>query len=88
MMENTIVVDTVDYGGPNRSTCTPDIVLCKIQKVKNHEGGYDKKAKNSKKSIRNIKNSDAPTLKLATNGIDFLEMNLGHISVQLIFRRT
>ena len=36
------------------------------KKVKNHEGSYDKEAKKSKNSNRNIKNRDAPTLKLAT----------------------
>ena len=44
MMENTIGVYTVDSGRPRSSTCTPAIVPYKIQKVKNHEGSYDKKA--------------------------------------------
>ena len=68
MMDNTIGVDTVDYGIPSRSTYTPAIVPYKFQKVKNHEGIYNKKAKNPKTSSKNIKNSNAPTLKLATNG--------------------
>ena len=71
MRDNTIVVDTVDSGGLKRSTCTPDIVPCGIQKVKKHKGGYGKKAKKSKTSSRNIKNSDAPTLKLVTSGLEF-----------------
>ena len=71
MMENNLGGDTVDYGRPRSTTCTPYIVACTLIKVKKHEGSYDKKAKNSKKSNRNIKNRDAPTLKLATNGIEF-----------------
>ena len=72
MMENSIGGDTVDYGGPRSTTCTPSIVACTLIKVKKHEGSYDKKAKNSKKSNRNTKNRDAPTLKLATNGLEVL----------------
>ena len=64
MMENTVGVDTVDYGRPGMSTCMPYIVPCGLQKVKKNEGGYDKKAKKSKKSSRNIKNSDASALNL------------------------
>ena len=60
----------MDSGRPRRSTCTPAIVPCALKKVNNHEGSSDRKAKNSKKLNRNIKNSDAPTLKLATNGLD------------------
>ena len=48
IMENTIGMYTVDYGRPSRSTCTPYIVPSKLQKVKNHEGGYNIKAKNQK----------------------------------------
>ena len=48
VMDNTIRVDTLDYGKPRRSTFTPDLVPCKLQKIKNHEGSYDKKAKRSK----------------------------------------
>ena len=70
VMDNTIRVDTVDYGKPRRSTFTPDLVPCKLQKIKNHEGSYGKKAKRSKMSSRNIKNSDEPPLKLATNGLE------------------
>ena len=69
MMVNKIGVDTVDSWRLRRSTCTPDIVPCKLLKVEKHEGSYNIKAKNSKKSNRNIKNRDAPTLKLATNGL-------------------
>ena len=46
------------------------IVACTLLKVKKHEGSYDKKAKKIKKLNRNIKNRDAPTLKLATNGLE------------------
>ena len=70
MMENNIGGDTVDSGRPRRTTRTPFIVACTILKVKKHEGSYDRKAKKSKKSNRNIKNRDAPTLKLATNGLE------------------
>ena len=70
IMENTIGGDTVDYGRPRRSTCTTSIVACTLLKVKKHEGSYDRKAKKFKKSNSNIKNRDAPTLKLATNGIE------------------
>ena len=48
----------------------PAIVPCKILKVKNHEGSYTKKEKNPKKSNMNIKNRDAPTFKIATNGLE------------------
>ena len=48
MMEKNIEVDTIDYGRPRRSTCTPAIVTCNLQKIKNHEGRYDKKEKNQK----------------------------------------
>ena len=71
MMESTIGVNNMDSGRLKRSTCTPDIVPCGIQKVKKHKGGYGKKAKKSKTSSRNIKNSDAPTLKLVTSGLEF-----------------
>ena len=70
IMENNIGGDTVDSGRPRSSTCTPSIVACTLPKVKNHEGSYDRQAKKSKKSNRNIKNRDAPTLKLVTNGLD------------------
>ena len=70
IMDNTIGVDTVDYGMPSRSTCTPAIFPFTLLKVKKHESSYDRKAKKSKKSNRNIKNRDAPTLKLATNGLE------------------
>ena len=70
MMENTIGVDTVDYGRLRRSTCTPAIVACTLLKVKRSEGSYDRKAKKSKMSNRNIKNRDATTLKLATNELE------------------
>ena len=56
MMENTIRVNTVDYGIPRRSTWNPAIVACLVLKVKNHEESYDRKAKIFKKSSRNIKN--------------------------------
>ena len=49
VMDNTIVVDTVDYGRPRRSTCTPAIFPCTLLKVKKHEGSYDRKAKKFKK---------------------------------------
>ena len=42
----------------------------KLHKIKKYEGSYDKSQKNQKKSSRNIKNSDAPNLKLTTNGIE------------------
>ena len=45
MMDNTIGVDTVDSGGPRRSTCTPDIVPFTLLKVKKHEESYNRKAK-------------------------------------------
>ena len=64
MMYNTIGVDTVDFGRPRRSTYTPAIVNYKLQKVKKYEGNYNKKAKKSKNPNRNIKKSDAPTLKI------------------------
>ena len=70
MMNNTIGVGTTDSGKPRRSTCTPEILPCKVQKVKKREGSYDRKAKNPKKSYRNIKNSDVPTLKLETNELE------------------
>ena len=70
MMENKIGVDTVDCGIPRSSTFTPAISPCELQKVKKHEGSYNKMTKNSKKSSRNIKNRDARTLKLATNGLE------------------
>ena len=70
MMDNNIGGGNVDYGRPRRSACTPSIVTCTLLKVKNHEGSYNRKAKNLKKSNRNIKNRDAPTLKLATNGLE------------------
>ena len=70
MMENTIGVDNVDSGRSRRSTCTPAVVDCTLLKVKNHEGSYDRKSKNFKKSNRNIKNRDAPTLKHSTNGLE------------------
>ena len=38
----------------------------------NHEGSYDIMAKVIIKSNRNIKNRDAPTLKLANNGLEVL----------------
>ena len=69
IMENTIGVDNVEYGRPRRSTCTPSIIVCTLLKVKKHEGSYDRKGKQLKKSNRNIKNGDVPTLKLATNGL-------------------
>ena len=49
MMENTIGVDTMDYGRPRRSTCNPAIVPCTLLKVKKHEGSYHQKAKKIKK---------------------------------------
>ena len=70
MMENNIGGYTVDSGRPRRTICTPYIVFCTLFKVKKHEGSYDRKAKKSKKSNRNIKNRDAPTLKIATNGLE------------------
>ena len=69
MTENTISVETMYYGRPGRSTRTSAIVIFKFKKVKNNEGGYDKKSKESKNPNRNIKNRDAPTLKPATNGL-------------------
>ena len=69
MIENTIGVDNVDYMSPRRSICTPDIVHCDLQKVKKQKGGYEKKQQ-IKKSSRNIKNSNAPNLKLAANGVE------------------
>ena len=41
-----------------------------VSEGQNHEGSYDRKAKNSKKSNRNIKNRDAPNLKLANTGLE------------------
>ena len=70
MIEDTIGVDTVDYGGPRRSTCTPAIVACTLLKVKNIEGRYNRKTKKIKSSNRNIKTRDALTLKIATNGLE------------------
>ena len=67
--ENKIGVETVDSGRLRRSTCTPSIVPCKLQKVKQHEDRY-KKGKKNKKSNRNIKNRYEPTLKLTTNGLE------------------
>ena len=37
------------------------------------KGAKIERQKNSKKSNRNIKNRDAPTLKLATNGLEVFE---------------
>ena len=74
-MENTIGVNTVYYGSPRRSTCTADIVYCTLLKVKKNEGSYDRKAKNSKKSNMNIKNRDAPSLKITTNGLEVFVTN-------------
>ena len=71
MMENTIGVDTVDYGRPRRSTCTPTIVACTLLKVKIMKGDTIEREKNSKKSNRNIKYRDVSTSKLATNGLEF-----------------
>ena len=48
MMDNTIGVGKLYSGSPRRSIFTPDIVPCEIQKVKQHEGSYDKKAKKLK----------------------------------------
>ena len=70
MMDSTIGLNTVNSRRPRRSTYTPDIVPCKLQKVEKHEGSCNKKAKKPKKSNRNIKNRYAPTLKLATNGLE------------------
>ena len=70
MMENTLGVDTVDYGRPGRSACTPAIVPFTLLKLKNIEESYERKAKKIKNSNRNIKNRDAPTLKVATNGLE------------------
>ena len=36
MMDNTIGVETVDYGRPRMPTFTTAIVPCKLQKVKNN----------------------------------------------------
>ena len=49
IMDNTIGVDTVDYGMPRSSTCTTFIVPCTLLKVKKHEGSYNRKAKEPKK---------------------------------------
>ena len=53
-----------------RSTCTPDIFPCTLQKVKIMKVPTIERQKNSN---RNIKNRDAPTLKLATNGLEVFE---------------
>ena len=71
MVKNKIWGDTVGSGRPRRSTLTPSIVAYTLLKVKKHEGSYDRKAKKLKKSNRNTKNRDAPTLKHATNGLEF-----------------
>ena len=63
-------MDNVDSARPRRSTYTTDIVPYKLENFKNNEGSYCKKAKKIKNSIRNIKNSDTPTLKIATNGLE------------------
>ena len=70
MMDKTIGLENVDYGSPRRSTCNRAIVACTLMKVKKQEGSYDRKAKKSKNSNSNIKKRDAPTLKLATNGLE------------------
>ena len=70
MMDNNIGGYNVDSGRPRRSTCTPSIVACTLLKVKKQKGSYDRKAKKFKKSNRNIKDRDAPTLKLATNELE------------------
>ena len=72
IMDNTFGLDTVDSRSPRGSTCTPYTVVYTLLKVKNHEGSYNRKAKKFKKSNRNIKKRDAPTLKLATNGLEVL----------------
>ena len=58
MMENTIGVDTVNFGRPRRSTCTAAIVSCTLLKVKNHEGSYNIKAKKNKKSQTGISKTE------------------------------
>ena len=63
-------MDTVYYWRLKSSTCTPDIFTCTLLKFKKHKGSYNRKAKKFKTSNRNIKNRDAPILKLATNGIE------------------
>ena len=70
------------------STCTLSIVPCELHKVKMHEGSYDKKSKKIKKSSKNIKNNDAPTLKLAINGLEVFVNSPWSLSVQFMFRRT
>ena len=69
MMKNIIGMDTVDYGSLRRSTRTLAIVPCTLLKVKITKGATIERQKNSKNSNRNIKNRDALTLELATNGI-------------------
>ena len=56
--------------GGQGGTYTPYIVACALLKVKKHEVTTIKRQKKSKKSNRNIKNRDAPILKLATNGLE------------------
>ena len=48
MIENSIGIEIVNSGRPRRSTRPTSIVTYNIQKVKKHEGGYDKKSKNQK----------------------------------------
>ena len=45
LLGDTIGVNTVASGRPRKSTCTLAIVTFKLQKVKKHEGSYEKKAK-------------------------------------------
>ena len=69
MMDNTIGVDNVDSGMSRSSTCTPAIVPSELLNVKNHEGSYNKKAKNQKfkqeyqkQRCANFKTCNQPTI--------------------------
>ena len=54
MMYNTSGVDTGDSERLRRSTCTLDIVPCKLLKVKKYEGIYEEKRQNNPKSQTEI----------------------------------
>ena len=58
MIENTIGVDTVYSGRHRRSTCKPDIVPCKLQKVKKARRELQKKDKKIQKVHAGISKTD------------------------------
>ena len=83
MMENTIRVNTVDYGRPRSSTCTPAIVTGDLQKVKNHEWRYDKKEKRVKQEYQKQRCANSETCNQWTRS--FLKCTLGLFLWNLCF---